>query len=87
MIRPASCAILNLPQGMAVGEDHPLKVKSSKLTHQYIGPYKVKNIIKTPVGILKLPNLLGIHHTFHFSQLKPVSISTICPLAKPSPSP
>ncbi|XP_072130902.1 vitellogenin-like [Mobula birostris] len=65
--------------------DIPLKTESKKLTPRYIGPFEIESIINPSAVKLKLPRTMRIHPMFHISQLKPVSVSPLCPHAEPPP--
>ena len=60
---------------------------SKKLSPRFIGPFEVEAIVNPTAVCLKLPASLQIHPTFHVSQLKPVSTSTLCPPAVAPPPP
>ncbi|XP_028428663.1 uncharacterized protein LOC114552216 [Perca flavescens] len=64
--------------------DLPLKVESKKMKPRFIGPFKVVSIVNPCAVKLQLPASLRVHPTFHVSQIKPGSVSPLCP---PSRSP
>ena len=68
-------------------KDIHLSVMSKKLSPRFIGPFEVEAIVNPTAVCLKLPASLQIHPTFHVSQLKPVSTSTLCPPAVAPPPP
>lgn len=72
--------------GQRVGlstRDLPLQVGSQKLTHRFIGPFEIDHIINPSTVHLKLLPLIRVHSTFHFSRVKPVSVSGLVPPSSP----
>ena len=66
-------------------KDIPLLTESRKLSPRYIGPFPILDIINPSAVKLALPDNIRIHPTFHVSQLKPVSVSPLCPPSQPPP--
>lgn len=57
----------------------PLRVASRKLSPFFVGPIEIQALINPCAGRLKFPASLRVHPTFHVSQIKPVSSSTLFP--------
>ncbi|KAK6299880.1 hypothetical protein J4Q44_G00299130 [Coregonus suidteri] len=54
---------------------------------RFIGPFKILSIVNPCAVKLQLPASLRVHSTFHVSQIKPVSVSPLCPPSRPPPPP
>ena len=48
-----------------------LKRPSRKMSHKFIGPFRVKNLVGTQAYRLTLPSTYQIHDVFHVSYLEP----------------
>ncbi|XP_072918431.1 uncharacterized protein [Hemitrygon akajei] len=66
-------------------KDIPLKNEPKKFAPRFLGHSEVESIINPTAVQLKLPKSMHIHPTVHVSQLKPVSVSPLCPPTETPP--
>uniref|UniRef100_A0A3P9JR97 Integrase catalytic domain-containing protein n=1 Tax=Oryzias latipes TaxID=8090 RepID=A0A3P9JR97_ORYLA len=65
----------------------PIQASSRKFAPKFIGLYTIERVINPTCVRLSLPAALKIHPTFHVSQVKPVTESSLClPSTSPPPA-